>query len=305
MSVKILTIALIGALAALPVSATQYLGIQAAVAAPQAAAIPASRPPAASPPSVAAAEPAFASPNDFTRDPARRNSQISTARTRPQATTPASTPAAPAEPRQRGNGISVKPGGELPKPKPELTNAYESLRMGRVEDARRQYDALLLSEPRNIDALLGRATIAQQQGDLDAATRYFYQVLQLDPANTLAQGGLINLIGRADPQSAESRLKALVAKDPSAFLYFALGNLYADQGNWPAAQSAYFQAHHLQSDNADYLFNLAVSLEHLSQPRLALGFYRQALDLARSSGRSSFDFAAAQERVAKLAATVD
>ena len=55
--------------------------------------------------------------------------------------------------------------------------------------------------------------------------------------------------------------------------------MYADQGNWPAAQTAYFQAHHLARANPDYAFNLAVSLEHLSQPKLALNFYQQALEL--------------------------
>jgi len=146
--------------------------------------------------------------------------------------------------------------------------------------------------------------IAQQQGDPNLATRYFYQVMQLDPSNTIAQGALVNLLGRADPQAAESRLKSLIAKEPSAFLYFSLGNLYADQGNWPSAQTAYFQAYHFQPDNADYAFNLAVGLEHLSQPKLALDFYRKALDLARA-GRANFDSAAVQERVLRLAAGVD
>jgi tetratricopeptide (TPR) repeat protein len=147
--------------------------------------------------------------------------------------------------------------------------------------------------------------VAQRLGDSELATRYLFQVLQIDPSNSLAQGALINLIGRADPQSAESRLKSLIAKDPSAFLYFSLGNLYADQGNWPAAQTAYFQAHHLQRDNPDYAFNLAISLEHLSQPKIALNFYRQALELARVSGRADFNSAAVQERIAKLSGGAD
>jgi len=140
---------------------------------------------------------------------------------------------------------------------------------------------------------------------LEGFINLLFQVLQVDPSNTLAQGGLINLIGRADPQSAESKLKSLIAREPSAFLYFSLGNLHADQGNWPAAQAAYFQAHHLERGNPDYAFNLAVSLEHLSQPKLALNFYHQALDLARVSGRANFDSAAVRERIARLAAGVD
>ena len=207
--------------------------------------------------------------------------------------------------RQARDSISVKPGGETPRLNPQLADAYEALRSGRIDEAGRLYDSLLKSEPRNIDALLGRAMVAQQQGNPDLATRYLFQVLLVDPSNTLAQGGLINLIGRADPQSAASKLKSLIAREPSAFLYFALGNLYADQGDWPSAQAAYFQAHHLERGNPDYAFNLAVSLEHLSQPKLALNFYHQALELTHVSGRANFDSAAVQERVARLAAGVD
>jgi tetratricopeptide (TPR) repeat protein len=207
--------------------------------------------------------------------------------------------------RQARDSISVKPGGEAPRLNPQLADAYDALRSGRTDEAARLYDSLLRSEPRNVDALLGRAMVGQQQGNPDLAVRYLFQVLQVDPSNTLAQGGVINLIGRADPQSAESKLKSLIAREPSAFLYFSLGNLHADQGNWPAAQAAYFQAHHLERGNPDYAFNLAVSLEHLSQPKLALNFYHQALDLARVSGRANFDSAAVRERIARLAAGVD
>jgi Tfp pilus assembly protein PilF len=216
-------------------------------------------------------------------------------------------PVAAAEPavRQPRDSIAVKPGGEVPRINPQLSEAYDALRSGRIEEAGHLYDAVLKTEPRNVDALLGRAMVAQQQGNPDLATRYLFQVLQVDPSNTLAQGGLINLLGHADPQSAESKLKSLIAKDPSAFLYFTLGNLYADRGNWPAAQTAYFQAHHLARANPDYAFNLAVSLEHLSQPKLALNFYQKALELALVAGRANFDPAAVRDRIVRLAAGVE
>jgi uncharacterized protein HemY len=58
-------------------------------------------------------------------------------------------------------------------------------------------------------------------------------------------------------------------------LNFALGNLYAQQGRWNDAQQAYFRAYAGDGDNPDYpLFNLAVSLEQLRQPKLALQYYQ-------------------------------
>jgi tetratricopeptide (TPR) repeat protein len=129
--------------------------------------------------------------------------------------------------------------------------------------------------------------------------------LELDPRNSYAQAGLISIVGGADAQASESRLKQLIARDPSAFLYFSLGNLYAEQGQWPAAQQAYSQAYQMQQDNADYAFNLAVGLEHLGQNRLALDYYRKALDLSFKKGHANFDQSLVIQRVGQLSTRVE
>jgi tetratricopeptide (TPR) repeat protein len=116
---------------------------------------------------------------------------------------------------------------------------------------------------------------------------------------------LIAAFGRGDPLSAETRLKQLIVRDPSAYLYFTLGNLYADQSLWAQAQQAYFQAHHLEPGNPDYAYNLAVGLEHLGQARLALGFYRRALVLASARGHANFSRAQAEDRIVRLGARVE
>ena len=97
----------------------------------------------------------------------------------------------------------------------------------------------------------------------------------------------------------------LIARDPSGFLYFTLGNLYADQGLWPAAQQAYFQAYQSQPENPDYAFNLAVGLEHIGQARPALEYYRKALDLSFRKGRANFDQSLVIQRVGQLSSRVE
>ena len=183
-----------------------------------------------------------------------------------------------------------------------LLNAYQALERARFDEAQSLYLQALRSEPRNVDALLGLAAISLQQNNAEAASKYYLQVLEYDPRNSLAQAGLIGLLGRADPAGAETRLRQLLAREPSAFLYFTLGNLYADQSQWAQAQAAYYQAHALQPDNPDYAYNLAVGLERLSQPRIALDFYRKAAQLARDRGHANFDVAVAQTRIRKLEA---
>lgn len=188
---------------------------------------------------------------------------------------------------------------------PLLAEAYAALESNSLDSAQRLYNQLLRNEPKNIDALLGLAAIATQHGKTDEATRHYLQILELDPRHALAQTGLISLLGRADPLAAESRLKQLISRDPSPYLYFTLGNLYADQSLWAQAQQAYFQAHHLDSANADYAYNLAVGLEHVNQPKLALGYYRRAVQLASARGRANFSLPQTRERIAILASRAE
>lgn len=188
---------------------------------------------------------------------------------------------------------------------PVLMMAYEALQLGQYDKAGTLYSEVLSREPDNIDAMLGLAAIAWKQGRPTVASRFYGRVLEMEPRNPHAQAGLIAILGNADPIAAETKLKQLIDREPSGFLYFTLGNLYAERSLWSQAQHAYFQAHQLQPENSDYAFNLAVGLEHLGQARPALDYYRKALDLSFRSGRANFDQKLAIERVGQLSARVE
>jgi Tfp pilus assembly protein PilF len=185
-----------------------------------------------------------------------------------------------------------------------LTRAWEALQEGRYEQAQALYDEVSSTDPANVDALLGLAALATLRGNPEQASRLYGRALELDPRNSAAQAGLIAIIGQADPQLSETRLKQLISREPSGFLYFALGNLYARQSAWPQAQQAYFQAYQLHPDNPDYAYNLAVGLEHLGQSKIALNYYRRALELRMLRGRAEFDQTRVEERIGQLAARV-
>jgi len=188
---------------------------------------------------------------------------------------------------------------------PGIADAYEALQAGKLDQAESRYRAVLQADAQNVDALLGLATIALRRGNAQQAIGFYEQALQIEPRNTVAQAGMIDIIGQADPQMSETHLKQLIAREPSAFLYFSLGNLYARQSAWPTAQAAYFQAYNLQPDNPDYAYNLAIGLEHLEQPKLALTYYRKALELSFQKGHANFDQTRVIERIGQLAARVD
>ncbi len=160
-----------------------------------------------------------------------------------------------------------------------LTMAYEAYQSGRLDMAQQQYQQVLRNESHNRDALLGLAAIAIRQGNADQARTYYQNLLQLDPRDSIAQAGLLSLESTADIQT-ESELKSLLLQQPGlAPLHFALANLYAREQRWPLAQQSYFEAQRLAPENADYAYNLAISLEHLGQRAPALRYYQRALKL--------------------------
>ncbi len=222
--------------------------------------------------------------------------------TPPRQPAPVAAAPRPETPAQPANHIQISAGSAEPRVDNRLMQAYAALQSGNTDEARQLYGDAVRSDPRSINALLGLAAVALQEGNTDEAGRLYMNVLELEPRNAYAQTGLIGMMGRADPLASETRLKQLIARGPSAALHFTLGNLYGDQSRWPEAQQAYFQAHQLEPSNPDYTYNLAVSLEHIGQPKLAANFYRQAVDQAQARGRAGFNLAQAQDRVRQLAA---
>lgn len=189
--------------------------------------------------------------------------------------------------------------GEL-KVQPALARAFELLEANDLAGAARAYEQVLRGDPRNSDALLGMAAIAIRQADPRSAEAWYIRALEADPKDINAQAGLINLRGQADPHTAESRLKGLLASQPeSPALNFALGNLYAGQRRWPEAQLAYFNAHTADPGNPDYLFNLAASLDQMHLPKVALDYYKAALT-ASSTRRPGFNPDQVKARILEL-----
>lgn len=214
----------------------------------------------------------------------------STAAIAPETSLFTSPPPAPARPaRTMPTSEPESPPAEairLTRSRPEVDNnqlrGYANIQRNELELARRDYEQALQRDPNNTDALLALAAIAQRQGRPGDAERLYQRALVANPSDPAVQAATLNGANAgADPQNTESRLKSLLAAQPeSAQLNFALGNLYARQQRWAEAQQVYFNAVAADGDNPDYLFNLAISLDHIRQGKLAAQHYRLALEAA-------------------------
>ena len=264
----------------------------AAQARPEPAAIPGL--PGSTPPRAAAAAEPADSPAPATPAPAPALA-ASPAKPAVSSGTPRSRPAAKNDDRP----FSVSRSG--PQIHPQVTAGYAAYQAGDLVKARAEYEQVLREEPANRDALLGLAAVEMRAQRYDLSDTYYQRILRADPRNPHAQAGLLALRSQQlDPVLVESRVKSLLATDREAnVLYFTLGNQYAQQGRWAEAQQAYFKAFATDPDNADYAFNLAVSLDQLHQPNLALEYYRRALVLAEKRS-ASFAPEAARARVQQL-----
>lgn len=204
------------------------------------------------------------------------------------------------EPLPAAAPIRIEHGQDSAAVDPDVLAAYQAYQRGDFDNASQRYRAVLQRDVRNRDALLGMAAIAQQRSQDASAAQYYSRLLALDPRDPAAHAGLYSMLGSGDAAGSESRIKLLLAQHPAAAaLHAVLGNHYAQQSRWSAARQAYSSACQLEPDNAQFAFNLAVSLDHLGQFTLAAHHYQRALQL----DSAGFDRTQTQQRLHELASS--
>ncbi|MEW6165323.1 MAG: tetratricopeptide repeat protein [Pseudomonadota bacterium] len=267
--------------------------------APIAAAPSIPSPPPAVPPALTSVEPAAPTPADIR---AKSLAEESEEEEEPAPPPPKPARAAPPAPAAPAAESPIRLSTSVRKTDPLLEQAWQAFNNGELDLAHAAWQKALAADPRNADALHGLAAVALQRQQAGTAIDLYLRALEADPKDALAFAGLATLKAPADARHLESRLKTLLAEQPdSSHLNFALGNLYARDARWPEAQQAYFRAHAADSGNPDFLFNLAVSLDQMHQPRLAAQYYNQAL-AAGMRQPAGFDATQVAERLKTLQA---
>lgn len=201
--------------------------------------------------------------------------------------------------------IRIIHSGQKSQAHPRLLQAYSALQRGDDKTALNLYRTVLQQDVRNRDALLGLAAIAVRHRQFPQATQYYQEVLKYYPQDPVAKTNLLSISEKTAGEERESQLKTLAntAQKP-AYIHFQLGLIYAQQERWNEAQQAFFEAYRLEPQQADYAYNLAVSLEHLHQSQAAVTYYQRAVQLQQKQKKTyNFQLETVQQRIATLQAT--
>ena len=183
-----------------------------------------------------------------------------------------------------------------------LNRATKLYASGRYAEAEAAYKNILRDAPANLDALRGVALVATATRRYKLAASSYLKILGYYPKDPFAIAELTSLGGGdLDPFEVERILKDLLGANPDidGRLYFSLGNVYAGQSRWLEAQKAYFDALANES-NPDYAYNLAVTLDFLNKPQLAVRYYKEALHLAKGVANVGFDSGEVESRIDAL-----
>ena len=183
-----------------------------------------------------------------------------------------------------------------------LNRASKLYASARYAEAEAAYKNVLRDAPANLDALRGVALVATATRRYKLAASSYLKILSYYPKDPFAIAELTSLgSGDLDPFEVERILKDLLGESPAidGRLYFSLGNVYAGQSRWTEAQKAYFDAL-ANENNPDYAYNLAVTLDYLNKPQLAVRYYKEALHLAKGVANVGFDSGEVESRISAL-----
>lgn len=185
-----------------------------------------------------------------------------------------------------------------------LDAAYGQLGQGNFVEAEAGYQRALAKNPGEIDAMIGLAYIARQQGRRDDALDYYQRVLRLQASHPVAMSGVLEVSAEGDARLAASRARELAERNPDSPAALAtLGGMLAREGRIGEAQQAYFRALSLEPANAFHAYNLAVALDRLHKTAQAATYYERAIALGKgltSAEQANFPSSTAESRLSQI-----
>ncbi|MCB9982097.1 MAG: tetratricopeptide repeat protein [Rhodospirillales bacterium] len=161
-----------------------------------------------------------------------------------------------------------------------LIAAERATRLGRYESALEIYEGLYVSNKRDPNILLGRATALQRAGYDDEAIAAYEELLEIRPHNVEAQINLQGLMSKRYPAVALRNLKDLNEDQPGNSAVIAqLAVVEAQLGHYAEAIRYLGVAASMEPNNANHVFNMAVIADRAGDKKQAIRFYEEALEV--------------------------
>lgn len=159
-----------------------------------------------------------------------------------------------------------------------VRGGFVAYRAGDYGTAESLYREALVIEPNHQDALLGLAAVYQRTGKDRLALQTYEKLLSVNAGNAVAASAILAMRAAESGSQSESDIKHLLQRYPGAdYLHFALGSVYVSKLRWPEARQSFQAASNIKPDDAEYRYNLAVSLERLGEVAAAREQYKLAL----------------------------
>lgn len=170
---------------------------------------------------------------------------------------------------------------DLLSPLIEARIAFEN---GHFDESFKNYSAVFLHDPDNIDVLFGLAKSALAIGKNEIAIKAYSRLSQYDlkAAHAVEQfsGLVLAEIAAGKSEAPEIRLKQALELAPTDFrLWNALGQFYDTQSRWNESQQAYIQAASNGFSAAGLNNNLGMSALAQENYKMAENYFEKARDL--------------------------
>jgi tetratricopeptide (TPR) repeat protein len=164
-----------------------------------------------------------------------------------------------------------------------MQRAVAAHQQGALDDAERDYRAVLSAEPQHADATHFLGLLLHQRGDA-AGFGLLQQSLVISPGNYQFRGNLAGVLVQLGRGAEAERLyrEALALNPQYLGGYISLGLLYAGSGDYPRALVEFDAALRLDRGSFAAWFNRAEALEQLARRGEALESYRHAATAAKN-----------------------
>ncbi len=189
--------------------------------------------------------------------------------------------------RQETQGTTAGPspaagGRDAPSPADgRVQRAIEEFQGGRVDQALRLCQEILIAEPENVDALNLAATITYRMGDSERTISLLKAVAAVQPNNAEAHtslGDVLRWMQRSEEAVAAYR-RALEIAPGLAEAHYSLGLAEERLGRFDEAGAAYRRALEIRPDHAQAHNNYGAILQADGKPDQAAAAYRRAIGI--------------------------